>query len=473
MATSHIEQGGYAKVIVHEDRRTVEKHLRRYYQDAGRTYTDASSIQDIAISRTLSGLPGFPVFVSHHRSGKKDEVLTLAHHGRNLHELAHDMRKGAWSQAAINRELCSVLVQVTRACMAMLDNGLLHTDLKPANVLVSDAVGSRQHTTLIDFNMVSAKVAGCDTEWTASMGTWSFASPEIVVADMPCPASMVWSIGIMMAWVVNRIHPLVAKLGRYDIGNMAQREEWTELFSKGLEAYPAGVPLTSVLSNRMTPEMADIFVECCRWRPEERIGLQELHDALVATLRDDAPKPQSWRVVHHLHNPSCIDGWVRHNLLETMFDVLSKHSMPYLFVRAATLFDRCCMVGETDLALDKVALGCVLFAGHLLGSFMLEEDEFQADLLEAFGAWDRVTVLDLPWKIGQMLHWKAWEKVADVWDEDATSLEFHVWKEVLTGRTAPYSQQDLVRAAKEYEAERARRVVGKEQSSCFHKKATV
>jgi serine/threonine-protein kinase len=86
--------------------------------------------------------------------------------------------------------------QVAEGLDALLEaTGMIHTDVKPANVLVSPA----GHATLIDFGFVQTPVEA--TRWTTRplAGTLAYIAPEMVTSALTAgPRSDIYSLGVTL-----------------------------------------------------------------------------------------------------------------------------------------------------------------------------------------------------------------------------------------------------------------------------------
>ena len=89
-------------------------------------------------------------------------------------------------------------VQLAAALNAVHETGLLHRDVKPANVLVRD-IGGRDHAYLADFGIARMSEAERDltrTGWV--MGTSGYLSPEQIQGYQPDPRSDLYALGCVV-----------------------------------------------------------------------------------------------------------------------------------------------------------------------------------------------------------------------------------------------------------------------------------
>ena len=118
--------------------------------------------------------------------------------GRTLREA---IRAGAVS----DRDIVEVAAQVLDALAHAHRAGIVHRDVKPANVLVEDR--DDLAVRLLDFGL--AQFDGADTLTAVGdvPGTLAYISPERLAGDEASPASDVWSVGVVLWEVLAGRHP--------------------------------------------------------------------------------------------------------------------------------------------------------------------------------------------------------------------------------------------------------------------------
>ena len=168
--------------------------------------------------------------------------------------------------------------QVGRALDAAHREGLVHRDVKPANVLLSDAE-RKPHAFLADFGLT--KVAEGETELTLSgewMGTAGFAAPEQIQGDEVGPATDVYSLGCVLFFCLAGQQPFT--------GSPAQ-VMWSHV-NDALPSLPAQVPNHDLLDQVIERATAKV--------PEERSSsARELAEAAAAAVEGAPVSPETGR----------------------------------------------------------------------------------------------------------------------------------------------------------------------------------
>lgn len=150
------------------------------------------------------------------------------------------------------RQKVDVVIQVCKALAYAHKNGVIHLDIKPANILI-DAEGNAR---VSDFGIAHLFGAGAAAENAPVMGTPSYMSPEQKQGTAGVTmASDIYSLGVVMY----------------------------ELFT-GKKPVPGVLP--SSLDPRLPRRLDEIIVNCLRTDPADRFaGADAVKDALLAFLQ--------------------------------------------------------------------------------------------------------------------------------------------------------------------------------------------
>lgn len=162
-----------------------------------------------------------------------------------------------------------LLEPVVAAVAAAHESGLIHRDVKPENVLISE----RGRVKVVDFGLAKA-ISGQTATATQGLllGTVSYIAPELVTEGRPRPASDVYSIGVVLF----------------------------ELLT-GTKPHTGENPIQVAYSHVHKSVPAPSTVNETSWR-SSRSGIPPYLDALVvaATARELGDRPEDARVLLHL-----------------------------------------------------------------------------------------------------------------------------------------------------------------------------
>ena len=106
------------------------------------------------------------------------------------------------------RQACDVAVDVASALGFAHENGVVHRDIKPGNILI----GSTGQIKVADFGIARALGSAVEdglTQTGSVMGTATYLSPEQAQGSQPDPRSDIYSLGVMMYEMVAGRAPFV------------------------------------------------------------------------------------------------------------------------------------------------------------------------------------------------------------------------------------------------------------------------
>jgi eukaryotic-like serine/threonine-protein kinase len=139
------------------------------------------------------------------------------------------------------RRVLELGAQIASALAAAHRHGIVHRDVKPANVVVTEEGVAK----LVDFGV--AKAAGRALTRTGTLpGTVAYMSPEQTAGDVVDPRTDVWAMGVMLYEMLAGRHPFVAD-GEQPLIHRIRHDEPT-----ALERVRPGVP----------PELATLVSRC-------------------------------------------------------------------------------------------------------------------------------------------------------------------------------------------------------------------
>lgn len=152
------------------------------------------------------------------------------------------------------REACSICSDVAAALQFAHENGIIHCDLKPANVLV----GTDQRVTVTDFGFACILSEASPPRRRSAGGTAGYMPPEIVESRCPPARSTdIYALGAMLWTLVT---------GRVPVDHGAVRAPRPELES-----------------------IAETCRRCLAFEPEERF--ETMSDVIVAMTNSRAQRP--------------------------------------------------------------------------------------------------------------------------------------------------------------------------------------
>jgi serine/threonine-protein kinase len=202
--------------------------------------------------------------------------------GRTLRQLLDD--HGGTLPAALARDIG---VQVAEALQAAHDAGLVHRDVKPANILVCDGdPGAPVQVKVADFGIARAAAQdGADlTQPGALLGTAKYLSPEQVEGREPDGRSDVYALGVVLYEVLTGRPPFAADT---EVATAMAHVHAEPLKPRQLRA---GIPrgLEAIVARAMAKDPDARYASAADLAAALR-GLDLGDDAVPAVVRDPTP----------------------------------------------------------------------------------------------------------------------------------------------------------------------------------------
>lgn len=163
------------------------------------------------------------------------------------------------------------LVRQTADGLALAhDRGMVHRDIKPDNLLLSDTRGGNQVIKITDFGLVRLAESGAMTATGAVLGTATYMSPEQCQGVELDGRSDLYSLGVVLYEVATGYVPFQAKTLSAAVYHHVQ----------------VAPPPPRTVRPDLPLELEQIILRCLAKRPQERYRTaKELSDALQAALR--------------------------------------------------------------------------------------------------------------------------------------------------------------------------------------------
>ncbi len=160
----------------------------------------------------------------------------------------------------------TLLRQVSQALDAAHKSGLIHRDVKPANVLIND----QGHAKLADFGLVR-KIGDLNRVGVAIAGTPTYMAPELFEGITASPASDIYAVGVMYYYLLSARLPYAS-------------DKISQLI---LRHRSSPIPdIREIVAD--APDAAQEIIErCLAKRPGDRFGsAAELADAFRAVIHE-------------------------------------------------------------------------------------------------------------------------------------------------------------------------------------------
>ncbi|MGE0709345.1 MAG: protein kinase [Planctomycetota bacterium] len=179
--------------------------------------------------------------------------------GRDLEEI---LRGRASADPLPQRHVLDLLDQLAQGLQALHAQGIVHRDVKPANVLLSPEGVAK----LADLGIAWREGASALTATDRVLGTPAYLAPELLLGHEPSPAADVYSLGLLAGRLLAGSHPFAGQ---------------SDLAKAQLEQAP---PSFAAVEPSLAPDLVALLDRSLVKAPEGRPTLDELRAALEPFL---------------------------------------------------------------------------------------------------------------------------------------------------------------------------------------------
>ena len=222
-------------------------------------------------SRTAASLD-HPNVVPIFHAGEHDGALYLAMRYVEGKDLATEIRESGRLEAD---RAVRIVAQVASALGAAHDNGLVHRDVKPANVLLTP----EDHAYLSDFGLTKrARGDSQETQTGHLVGTLNYVAPEQIRGESVGPRSDIYALGCVLFHALTGQPPFPMESDEAKL--------WAHL------SEPA--PSVTSVSGDVDPEFDPVIARAMAKEPAERFGTaMGLAEAALEVVPADSPAAES------------------------------------------------------------------------------------------------------------------------------------------------------------------------------------
>lgn len=172
-----------------------------------------------------------------------------------------------------------IVNQAAAALAVAHAKGILHRDVKPANLMIGDLGDEAGHVWLLDFGIALTQRSGALTDDSSVVGTPLFMAPEQVVGDPLDARTDVYSLGVTL-YVLLTGHPPYATHERPDA-------DASDILDAHCDEAPR--PLGTFLYD-FPDELATVVTRCLAKAPDDRYpSADDVQAAIHALFRGSLP----------------------------------------------------------------------------------------------------------------------------------------------------------------------------------------
>ena len=157
------------------------------------------------------------------------------------------------------KKIKEIILQIGKGINYIHHFGILHRDLKPENLMMSSKNYETSKLKIVDFGL--SKILGIEEKADEAYGTLSFAAPEVVQNRSYNNTIDIWSIGIIIYFLVTGQLPFSSKNKSFDlIANSILNSD---------------VNYDPIYWNRFSPLSKDLTKKCLEKYPNKRLKIKD------------------------------------------------------------------------------------------------------------------------------------------------------------------------------------------------------
>jgi len=414
MVFSYLTRGGYANIYYDSNIAKVIKQqsLYTYSESNYSTTLCESSIYEGILSMSLRNIGNVPAIDSIQIS-ESNISMKMPYYGISMHEY---IKKH--SHKDLSKISLPIIFSLVETCLALYEKNVQHTDIKPANIIIDKKT---KRMTLIDLNICSIRSTGESLYgWSYGIGTWIYTAPEIIFNEEPSDSSMVWSIGLIIAYIYAD-HPLLEickNLYSY------KQNDMQNLYSEYLIKYKNGIPLSNKHKDCMPPTMKYIFKHCTQWDWEKRLTIRQLYNLLNKDLLNEIPYETSSPSLLHYNETTIIDPYInteeRISCYKIIWKICKNTDRFDILCRALLLFDKYAMLNTYHN--EDSFIGCIYIAFIISGKVLSYSKMNKINALLGYVSINHVNKAII--HTLKVFDWKCYFQVPDVFIVDILATKY-------------------------------------------------
>jgi serine/threonine protein kinase len=416
MVFSYLTHGGYANIYYDSNISKVIKQQSLYTYSESKCITTLceSSIYEGILSMSLRNIGNVPIIDSIQIS-ESNVSFKMPYYGISMQDF---VKKNSHKDLATIS--VPIILSLVETCLALYEKNIQHTDIKPANIIIDKKT---KRMTLIDFNICSIRSTGQSLYgWSYGIGTWIYAAPEIIFNEEPSNSSMVWSIGVIIAFIYAD-HPLLEickNLFSY------KQNEMQSLYKEYSIKYKNGLPLSTKHKDCMPSTIKHIFKQCTQWDWKKRLTIRELYNVLTKALSNELPyETSSPSLLHYNENTRFIpykNTEKRNTSYKILWKICKITQRFDILCRAMLLFDKYATLNTQHN--EYSFIGCVYIAFIISGKILSDSKLYEINTLldnVSFDCVNEAIVHTL-----KVFDWKCYFQVPDVFIVDTLATKYNI-----------------------------------------------